>query len=46
MKCPPGLVIWEAMRAMRKNLKGNDNKIDALIQAIGMYQAKLNSLAS
>ena len=46
MKRPPGLVIWEAKKVMRKNLKGNDDKADALIQVIGMYQAKLNSLAS
>ena len=31
---------------MRKNLKGNDGKADAPTQVIGMYQAKLNSLAS
>ena len=45
MKRPPGLVIWEAKKVMRKNPKENDDKIDALIQAIGMYQAKLDSLA-
>ena len=46
MKRPPGLVIWEAKKVMRKNLKGNDDKTDALIQVISMYQAKLNSSAS